>query len=141
LNQRVLGRRGVTAGVLQQETHRTYNQTRDSLMPATQFNRDSMARWYAKEHLKTDPGIAAVYYLPTNSGDREIRFVEINNLIGDRNDDILEPIDFGIDMGMETEHKLFVLDVTPEQWGRIQSQKLSLPGNWSLKDATQFKNE
>ncbi len=110
-------------------------------MPATQFNRDSMARWYAKEHLKTDPGIAAVYYLPTNSGDREIRFVEINNLIGDRNDDILEPIDFGIDMGMETEHKLFVLDVTPEQWGRIQSQKLSLPGNWSLKDATQFKNE
>ncbi len=41
-------------------------------MPATQFDRASMARWYAKEHLKTDPGIAAVYYLPTNSGDREI---------------------------------------------------------------------
>jgi hypothetical protein len=53
--------------------------------------------------------------LPTNSGDREIRFVEINNLIGDRKDDILEPIDFGIDIGTETEHKLFVSDVTPEQ--------------------------
>jgi hypothetical protein len=110
-------------------------------MPAIQFDRASMARWYAKEHLKTDPGIAAVYYLPTNSGDRDIRFVEINNLLGDRNDDILEPIDFGIDTGMETEHKLYVLDVTPEQWDRIQSQKLGLPGNWSLKDAKHFKNE
>ena len=103
-------------------------------MPAIQFDRSSMARWYAKEHLKTDPGIAAVYY-------RDIRFVEINNLLGDRNDDILEPIDFGIDTGMETEHKLYVLDVTPEQWDRIQSQKLGLPGNWSLKDAKHFKNE
>jgi hypothetical protein len=110
-------------------------------MPETQFDRASMARWYAKEHLKTDPGIVAVYYLPTNSGDREIRFVEINKLIGDRNDDILEPIDFGIDMSMETGHRLYVLDVTPEQWGRIQSQKLGLPGNWSLKDATHFTNE
>lgn len=110
-------------------------------MPATEFDRASMARWYAREHLKTDPGIVAVYYLPTDSGDREIRFLEINTLIGDRNDDILEPIDFGVDMGMETEHKLYVLDVTPEQWDRIQSQKLGLPGNWSLKDATHFKNE
>ena len=55
-------------------------------MPATQFDRDSVARWYAKEHLKTDPGIVAVYNLPTNSEDREIRFVEINKPIGDRND-------------------------------------------------------
>jgi hypothetical protein len=110
-------------------------------MPATQFDRDSMARWYAREHLTTDPGIVGVYYLPTNSGDREIRFVEINNLIGDRNDDILEPIDFGVDTGMETEHKLYVLDVTPEQWYRIRTEKLGLPGNWSLKDAMHFNNE
>ena len=82
-------------------------------MPTTQSDRDSMARWYAKEHLKTDPGIVAVYYLPTNAGDREIRFVEVNNLIGDRNDDVLEPIDFGVDTGRETAHKLFVLTSRP----------------------------
>lgn len=56
-------------------------------MPARQFDRDGMARWYAKEHLKTDPGIASVYFLPANAGEREIRLIEINQLIGDRNDD------------------------------------------------------
>ena len=60
-------------------------------MQATQFNRASMARKYAKAHLKTDPGLVSVYYLPKNAGEREIRLIEINKLIGDRNDDHLEP--------------------------------------------------
>ena len=110
-------------------------------MPATQFDRQSMAQWYATEHLRTNPGIVAVYYLPTSSGDREIRFVEINNLIGDRNDDALEPIDFGVDAGMDTAHRLLVLDVTPEQWERIRAHQLSLPRNWSLEGAMRFGNE
>jgi len=107
-------------------------------MPTTQFNRDSMARWYAKEHLKTDPGIVAVHYLPHNAGEREIRFIEINNLIGDRTDDALEPIDFGVDTGTENAHKLFMLDVTPEQWERIEAGKLRLPGDWSLDDEVPY---
>ena len=110
-------------------------------MLATQFDRDSMARWYATEHLKTDPGIEAVYFLPKNADEREIRFVEINNLIGDRNDEVLEAIDFGVDTGMDTAHKLFVLDVTPEQWARIRTQELNLPGNWSLENAIHYRNE
>ena len=107
-------------------------------MQATQFDRDTTARWYAEEHLKTDPGIVAVYYLPENAGQREIRFVEINNLISDRNDEALEPIDFGIDTGTESAHKLFVLDVTPEQWERIKSRELGLPSDWSLDHAIHF---
>jgi len=110
-------------------------------MPATQFDRNSMACWYAKEHLKTDPGIVSVHYLPTNAGEREIRFVEINRLIGDRNDDALEPIDFGVDTGMDTAHKLFVLDVTPDQWDRIRSQELRLPSNRSLDGAVHYEDE
>jgi len=107
-------------------------------MPATQFDRDSMAHWYAKQHLKTDPGIVAVYYLPKNAGEREIRFIEINSLVGAGSDDALEPIDFGVDTGMETAHKLLVLDVTPDQWDRIRTSKLRLPSNWSLDDAVPF---
>lgn len=110
-------------------------------MPATQFNRDSVARRYAKTHLTTDPGIVSVYYLPTNASEREIRLIEVNNLLGDRNDDALEPIDFGIDTGMSTEHKLFVLDVTPEQWDRIRTGKLTLPDDWSLDGMHPFNNE
>ncbi len=97
-----------------------------------------MADWYAKEHLKTDPGIVSVYYLPKNAGEREIRFIEINKLIGDRNDDALEAIDFGIDTGTDNAHKLFVLDVTPEQWERIQAKKLALPADWSLDGAIPY---
>jgi hypothetical protein len=107
-------------------------------MPATQFNRDSLAQWYAKQHIKTDPGIRSVYYLPANAPDREIRFIEINELVADRNDDTLEPIDFGVDTGMETEHKLFVLDVTPSQWDRIRQSRLALPNGWSLNDAVSY---
>lgn len=108
-------------------------------MPTLQFDRDAMARWYATQHLKTDPGITAVWYLPKYAGDREIRFVEINQLLGDRNDSGFEPIDFGVDTGMDSAHRLFVLDVTPEQWERIQNRKLSLPSNWSLDDAKELK--
>ncbi|MDY0168430.1 MAG: hypothetical protein RBS80_17910 [Thermoguttaceae bacterium] len=110
-------------------------------MPATQFDRDSMACWYAKEHLKTDPGVCSVYYLPANADEREIRLIEVNRLIGDRNDEALEPIDFGIDTGTENAHKLFVLDVTPEQWKRIRTQELGLPANWSLDGAMHYKYE
>lgn len=108
-------------------------------MPATQFDRDSMARWYAQEHLKTDPGLTSVYYLPSFADDREIRLVEVNELRADRSDESLEPIDFGIDRGAETFHRLVVLDVTPDQWQRIQAGSLSLPGNWSLSGAIHYQ--
>jgi len=107
-------------------------------MPTTQFNRNSMAKWYAKQHLQTDPGINRIYYLPTNADEREIRFIEINTMTSDRNDDSLEPIDFGIDSGTDTAHRLFVLDVTPEQWVRIQAGQLPLPYGWSLDHSVQY---
>jgi hypothetical protein len=104
-------------------------------MATATFDRDSMASWYAQEHLKTDPGIVSVYHLPKNAGEREIRFIEVNQLIGNRNGNVLEPIDFGIDTGTPTAHRLFVLDVTPNQWASINAHKLSLPDNWSLEGA------
>ena len=107
-------------------------------MPAIQFDTNVMATWYARQHLKTDPGILSIYYLPTNAPGREIRFVEVNELIGEREDESLEPIDFGVDTGTETEHKLFVLDVTPRQWDRIRNSSLPLPSGWSLQDAVAY---
>jgi hypothetical protein len=103
-------------------------------MLATLFDRDAMARWYAEQHYKTDPGVCSIYYLPTYAPEREIRLVEVNDLIAVRNDETLEPVDFGVDTSMESEHKLFILDVTPDQWDRINESSLSLPLGWSLKD-------
>jgi len=107
-------------------------------MPATQFNRDSMAKWYASEHLKTDPGVHKVIYLPKNAPDREIRFIEINGLLADRNDGPLEPIDFGVDAGAESEHWLYVLDITPSQWDLISRSSLALPPGWTLEDRKEY---
>ncbi|MHB1423398.1 MAG: hypothetical protein ACYC3I_09445 [Gemmataceae bacterium] len=103
-------------------------------MPEIQFNRDEMARRYANRHLKTDPGIRAVFYLPTDAPEREIRLIEVNDLIADRDKDPLEPIDFGVDIGGREGHTLMVLDVTPAQWERIKKGELELPKSWSLKD-------
>ncbi len=104
------------------------------------FDRDAKARWYANEHLKTDPGLRSIYYLPDGAPDRDIRFVEVNELIAEREENALEPLDFGVDAGSDSEHKLYVLDVTPAQWNMIQEGDpvLPLPQGWSLENAQSF---
>jgi hypothetical protein len=108
---------------------------------STQFDRDAMARWYAEQHLRTDPGLVSVHYLPGNSPEREIRLVEVNELMPERMDSSLTPIDFGRDAGTDNEHLLVFLDVTPAQWERIQSTKLLLPTEWSLNGSIEFADE
>jgi hypothetical protein len=110
-------------------------------MSVTQSKKDEMAQWYAARHLRTDPGIRTVYYLPTGAPEREIRFLEINTLMAVRENDPLEPIDFGIDIGGAEPHSLVVLDVTPAQWERIHAQELALPDGWCLDGAVSFQRE
>jgi hypothetical protein len=107
-------------------------------MSVAQFNREEMARWYAVRHLNTDPGIRTVYYLPTGSPEREIRLLEVNDLIAVRANDPLEPIDFGVDIDSTESHSLLVLDVTPVQWDRIRRGELPLPDDWSLDNTVPF---
>jgi hypothetical protein len=110
----------------------------NNTMPAVRFDRDSLARWYAGQHLRTDPGIVSVHYLPENADEREIRLIDVNRLICVRTDESLEPIDFGVDFGTDSEHKLRVVDVTPEQWERIQTGSLPLPSGWNLANSIQY---
>lgn len=110
-------------------------------MATVGFDRVAMANWYAEQHFKTDPGIRQIIYLPQNAPEREIRFIEVNDLIGERKDDELEPFDFGVDRGSETEHNFFVLDVTPGQWEKIAAHSLQLPEGWSLNDCVPFLPE
>ena len=107
-------------------------------MSLVHSNKDDLARWYAGRHLETDPGIRKIYYLPTGAPEREIRFLEVNELMAVRESDPVEPIDFGIDIGSGELHKLVVLDVTPGQWERIRTNELQLPEGWSLDGAISF---
>ncbi len=97
-----------------------------------------MARWYAGRHMKTDTGTRDIYYLPEGAPGREIRLLEINEQIADRDESPLEPIDFGVDVGGVDAHTLMVLDVTPAQWERIAKKELDLPNGWSLKGSIPF---
>jgi hypothetical protein len=106
-------------------------------MSVTQFNKDEMVRRYAERHLSTDPGIRVVYYLPDGAPEREIRFLEVNELMAVRESDPLEPLDFGVDI-QGAQHALLVLDVTPAQWDRIRRGEIPLPGGWSLDQAVSF---
>ncbi len=107
-------------------------------MPENHFNRDELARRYANRHLKTDSGIREVFYLPRGSPEREIRLLEVNDLMVDRQEDPLEPIDFGVNIGGTNAHTLLVCDVTPTQWEKINKKQVRLPESWSLDDAVRF---
>lgn len=107
-------------------------------MAKDKFDRDGLAKWYARRHFKTDPGIQTILYLPANAPEREVRLVEVNEALAEREDQPLEPIDFGVDIGGAEGHTLMVLDVTPAQWKKIEKNKLLLPEGWSLEGATHF---
>ena len=113
----------------------------ESVMSVLQFERDQMAGWYAKRHLQTDLGIAAVHYLPAGAPEREIRLLEVNELMSVRDNDPLEPIDFGVAVDGPDAHTLMVLDVTPAQWERIRTGQLRLPDGWSLEGAIPFARD
>ena len=108
---------------------------------ATAFDVDEMARWYATQHLRTDPGVREIYYLPKGAPDREIRFIEVNTMIVEMKDASVDPVDFGVDRGAEAKHKLFVIDVTPGQWEAIHEGDLPLPEGWNLEEAIAFSDE
>lgn len=99
----------------------------------TTFDRDSVARGYARRHLETDSGVEEIHYLPTGAPLREIRFLEVNRLIWGTTP--LEPIDFGVAIGRPEGHTLNVLDVTPAQWDAIRNGQLPLPAGWTLDNA------
>lgn len=110
-------------------------------MAVTQFDRDALAKWYARQHLKVDDAIREIYYLPTNAPEREIRLVEVNQGIIEQVDQALEPLDFGVDVGAENSHQLIVLDVTPAQWDRIERRELMLPPDWHLDGAVKVAGQ
>lgn len=70
------------------------------------------------------------FTIRTNAPPREIRFLEVNQMISETTPP--EPIDFGVDIGSAEAHTLYVLDATPAQWNAILSKKLPLPAGWTL---------
>ena len=94
------------------------------------LDRDDLARWYAGRHMDIDQGVQQIFFLPTGASPREIRFLEVNAMISETTPP--EPIDFGVDIGGENAHTLYVLDITPGQWDAVRSGTMPLPAGWTL---------
>ena len=107
-------------------------------MIATKFYPLSWAAAYAQRHLQTDPGICGIYYLPEGTPEREIRLIEINELVAVRDESTFEPIEFGVDRGGIDAHTVKILDVSPTQWTKIEQGELPLPSGWSLNGLKSF---
>ena len=112
-----------------------HNQAQGVNLPKSP-SRDQVAEWLAKQHFAADPGITDVWYLP-DSPEQEIRLIEVNALLTGLSDEDIIPVDFGFDVeGLN--YTLLVVDVTPDQWQRLQAGALPLPEHWTLRDLRHF---
>ena len=79
----------------------------------------SVRAWLAQRHMETDAAIERVVYLPTGAPNNEIRLLEVNRFLRPPDNDVIEPLDFTPDIA-EVPFRVFVADVTRDQWERIQ---------------------
>ena len=109
-------------------------------MGESPFDAATMAEWYARRHLEVDPGTAVVYHL-RSPDPREIRFVEVNTMMAERDVDpfvpsgpVGAPFDPGAPTGPDGSHSLLIVDVTPGQFTRLERGQDVLLSGWSLAD-------
>jgi len=101
-----------------------------STRPDPQATARQFAEWLARRHMSSDLAIERVIYLPAGAQDDEIRLLEVNRLLHHPDPDVIEPLDFSPD---DLHFKVFVADVTSDQWDRIKREPNAvLPPGWRL---------
>jgi hypothetical protein len=99
--------------------------------PDSQATAQQFAEWLAGRHMSSDMAIEQVIYLPAGAQDNEIRLLEVNRLLNPPDPDVIEPLDFSPD---DLPFKVFVADVTTDQWERIKADPDAvLPPGWKLE--------
>lgn len=101
--------------------------------PDHQATPEQFARWLARRHLSSDAALERVVYLPAGAPQNEIRLLEINRLLNPPDYDSIEPLDFTPEMDLP--YRVFVADITGDQWVRVQQDPDALlPRGWRLDD-------
>lgn len=104
-----------------------YNRRRDPAeatrraRPNPEDGAGPFARWLAQRHMETDAAIERVVYLPTGAPNNEVRLLEVNRFLYPPDNDVIEPLDFSPD-DADLPFRVFVADVTQDQWERIQRE-------------------
>ena len=108
--------------------------------PAAGADRDAWAAWFAGQHLKCDPSISAVVYLPHGADGEEIRFVELSDAVAGRTDEAVRQVmTFGVGRDTGGSHVLAIVDATPEHWDRMRAGTLAPPDGWEIASGRVFE--
>src|SRR6185437_13774149 len=99
-------------------------------------NKNEEARRLAEAHYGVEAGITQIYRITANAGaevrpDEPIKLLEVNENtipVG------IMPLGFGPVPRHGIHHPSVIVEVTPEEFEKIRSRELELPGGWTVSD-------
>jgi hypothetical protein len=94
--------------------------------------RAAFAEWLARQHLRFDSRLTRVVYLPENAPEDEVRLVEVNTGLYVEPGNPIVPVETTPAV-TDLPFRVWVADVTPEEWQQIQNNPGLLPEGWSLE--------
>jgi hypothetical protein len=94
--------------------------------------RAAFAEWLARQHLRFDPRLTQVVYLPTDAPNDEIRMLEVNIGLYPEPGKPIFPIETTPAVNT-LPFRVWVADVTPDEWKQIQTDPSLLPNGWKLE--------
>ena len=94
--------------------------------------RAAFAEWLARQHLGFDSRLTEVVYLPAGAPEDQVRLLEVNTGLFPDPEEPIVPIEMSPAVS-DLPFRVSVVDVTPDEWKRIQSNPGLLPAGWGLE--------
>jgi hypothetical protein len=94
--------------------------------------RAAFAEWLARQHLRFDTRLTQVIHLPAGAPEDEVRLLEINTGLYPEPGNPIVPVETTPAV-TDLPFRVWVADVTPDEWNQIQTNPGLLPNGWSLE--------
>ena len=94
--------------------------------------RAAFAEWLARQHLKFDSRLTQVVHLPLGAPDDEVRMLEVNTGLYPEPGNPISPVETTPAVN-SLPFRVWVADVTPDEWKQIQTNPSLLPVGWNLQ--------
>lgn len=100
--------------------------------------RAAFAEWLGRQHLGFDKRLALVVYLPAGAPEEEVRLLEVNTGLFPQPGTPIVPIETTPAIS-DLPFRVWVADITPEEWELIQTNAGLLPAGWSLEGSVMIR--
>lgn len=94
--------------------------------------RAAFAGWLARQHLTFDSRLTLAVYLPNGAPEDEVRLLEVNTGLYPGPGNPIAPVET-TPATADIPFRVWVADITPDEWNRIQANPGLLPAGWSLE--------